>query len=105
MFEREYPLAGHFLSIRGEEGQLPFTSWSVGKRWDRPELPPISVIHALSKAAFERAAVRSPMLDGAWEVLKDCDPEGHWACIAPALNDETVEELSTRDSTCPTPIQ
>jgi len=105
MYEKEYPLAGHFLSIRGDEGQLPFTSWSVGKHWGRPELPPFSVILALSKDAFERAAERSPMLDGAWEALRDCHSEGHWACIAPALEEETISRLSTRDSTCPTPIQ
>lgn len=92
MFEAEYPLAAHFLSIRGDDGQLPFTSWSVGARWERPELPPISVIHALSKDAFERAAGRSPMLDGAWEVLKDCDPEGHWSCLAPALDEDWVAQ-------------
>ena len=63
------------------------------------------MLQGLSKEAFRQAVGRSPMLEGAWGLLEGCDANGAWVCVAPELDEETVGRLSTRDSTCPDPIQ
>jgi hypothetical protein len=90
-WEKEYPLGEHFRSIRGNDGKLPFASWCVDSNWDNSIVPPVSFILALEKAAFERAVKRSPMLEGAWDLLKDADAEGAWFCLAPGLDEGWVE--------------
>jgi len=89
-WEKEYPLGDHFCSIRGDDGKLPFASWCVDSDWDNSIRPPVSFILALEKAAFERAVKRSPMLEGAWELLADADAAGAWFCLAPELDGEWV---------------
>jgi hypothetical protein len=95
-FQKEYRLAGHFVTIRTDRRALPFTTYSL-RPGERPRYPLISLIYAFDWRELEATASKSPFLKGAWEALSQCDSRTRWLCIADPLPQDWVATVSVDD--------
>jgi hypothetical protein len=98
LFEEEFQLSGHAVSIREDRKHFWFTSYSM-KPWLLKEtgVPPLSVILVFSKKALKDAALKSELFNKAWEQLSECSEERHWICIADSPSPEWISQTSKND--------
>jgi len=98
LFEEEFQLSGHAVSVRENRGDFSFTSYSM-KPWLKKEegSPPRSVIVVFSKQSLNIASFRSELFNKAWEQLSDCSEEKHWICIAESPPQEWISQTSIND--------
>ena len=100
IFEQEYRLAGHVVSIRGSSKEMPFSNFSnesAASRLAVNDVPSVSVVFAMNKDALEKAAGKSPLLFPAWNALKGKDASRHWICIPDPPPENWVEATSQGD--------
>jgi hypothetical protein len=100
LFNEEFRLAGHVLSIRQNKRDFLFTAYSIkpgAKPITEQEVPSVSVILVYEKKALERAATQSKLFSAAWEQLADRSEDQHWICIADSPPAEWMRQTSQDD--------
>jgi hypothetical protein len=100
LFNEEFRLAGHVLSIRQNKRDFLFTAYSIkpgAKPITEQEVPSVSVILVYEKKALERAATQSKLFSAAWEQLADRSEDQHWICIADSPPVEWMRQTSQDD--------
>ena len=99
-YPKEYPLSGHFLSIRKNADDMRFSTYSLLRdrnlRFD-PAIdgaPPLSFLWIFSKSALEETAKHnSPLLEDVWQTLAHKSPESSWVAFPEALDSHWVSEV------------
>ncbi|MDI7259043.1 MAG: hypothetical protein QME90_03870 [Thermodesulfobacteriota bacterium] len=100
LFDEEFRLAGHVVSIRQNRGDFSFTAFSMKPgRYSVAEqgVPPVSVLLLNNKKALEQAASQSKLFSAAWEQLADRSEDQHWICVADSPTEEWVRQTSQND--------
>ncbi|WHZ13023.1 MAG: hypothetical protein OJF60_003464 [Burkholderiaceae bacterium] len=100
-FPKEYPLAGHLLSIRPNR-DIRFFCYSLMdirkfESYD-PKIdgaPPMSIVYVYSKSAIMSPRVsESPIMKEASEALADKPDNGNWAIVVDPIDPAWVEEAA-----------
>lgn len=100
-FPKEYPLAGHLLSIRPNR-DIRFFCYSLMnmrkfESYD-PEIdgaPPMSIVYVYSKSAIMSPRIsESPIMKEASEALADKPDDGNWVVIVDPIDPAWVEEAA-----------
>ena len=99
LLDRQYRLAGHFCSIRGDRRRLTASDHTLPSGFTPGrDVPPLSFIIAMDKPALaEAAATGSPLLKSAWGMLSDKPERYHWLCISDPLPADWVAENEPKD--------
>jgi len=96
-FERDYRLAGHFVSARGELPMLFSSHWLCAGNVPHDGVPPLGQIFVQKKSDLQELAAQTPLLQAAWEDLRDLSEHRHWMYIAPPLPEQWVAEHERED--------
>jgi len=104
-YPREYPLSGHFLSIRTNADDMRFSNYSLlrdrNQRFDPAidGVPPLSFLWIFSKSGLEEAAKHnSPLLEDVWRTLANKSAESSWVAFPEALDSHWVDEVAKTNS-------
>jgi hypothetical protein len=98
LFEEEFQLSGHAVSIRKNRKDFAFTAYSIGSTpIEEIGVPPLSVILVFNKHSLKEAAIESELFNMAWQQLSDCAEEKHWICIAESPSREWISQTSEGD--------
>lgn len=84
-FPEEYRLAGHLVSIRVSSEDFSFSAYSLRSGYSISEAAPppvVSMVFIYRKAALEQAALESPLLQPAWDALRNMPETRNWLCIS-----------------------
>jgi hypothetical protein len=100
-YPKEYPLSGHFLSIRTNADDMRFSAYSLLRDRDLhfdPAIdgaPPFSFLWIFSKSALEETAkYNSPLLKDVWLTLADKSANSSWVAFPGALDSHWVDEVA-----------
>jgi len=101
-FPRQYHLVGHILAIRAQRRDFTFgpgaqSTDNIPEPAADDNAPSFSFLYVLSKEALQKAALRSRLLEAAWEILKDRDESRHWLCFAGAPPENWAEKMEEKD--------
>lgn len=96
-FERDYQLAGHFVSARGDIPMLFSSHWLCAGNVPLDGVPPLGQIFVQEKSDLEKVVAKTALLQSAWEDLKDLSETRHWIYIAPPLSEQWVAEHEAGD--------
>jgi hypothetical protein len=101
LYEREFELAGHVVSIRQNKEDFSFGSYSMelGQFSLNDAVPPFSFLLVNKKMALADAAKKSLLFDQAWHLLKDKDERLHWICLPSAPPNKWVKKTSEGNDT------
>ncbi len=101
LYEKEFRLAGHVVSLRDQRADFSFTAYSLRNKQpysiEERGVPPVSVLLLNSKTVIEKAAKRSVLFEQAWHLLKDKDEDDHWVCMPSSPLDDWVEKTGQGD--------
>jgi hypothetical protein len=100
LFNEEFRLAGHVVSIRRNRGDFSFTAYSIkpgGHSGAEQGVPSVSVLLVSKKETLEHAATQSKCFSAAWEQLADQSENQHWVCIADSPSEEWLRQTSQND--------
>ena len=105
LYEKEFRLAGHVVSLRQHRCDFSFSSHSMhnhdvlslGEHIEENGVPPFSILLINNKKALADAAKKSPLFEQAWLLLKDKEDNAHWVCIASSPPDEWVVKTGAGD--------
>lgn len=100
LYEKEFRLAGHVVSIRQHRGDFSFSAYSmkpVSFSIEQHDVPLFSILWINNKTALDLAAKRSPLFDQAWHLLKDKDEACHWVCMPSSPSEDWVTLTSKGD--------
>lgn len=104
-YPREYPVSGHFVSIRTNVDDMSFSNYSLLR--DRNQqfdpaidgVPPLSFLWLFSKSGLEEAAKHnSPLLEDVWLTLVDKSADSSWVVFPEALDSHWVDEVAKTNS-------
>src|SRR5690606_22990590 len=96
--DREYPIAGHIAGARTADAGIAFTQYRrVPTPVPRDFVPNVGVLTIGSKAGLGRVAGLSPVLEAAWEGLKDCSTERNWLVILDPLPEDWLAQVVPGD--------
>ncbi len=100
LFEKEYQLAGHAVSLRKCREDFGFSSYSSEMDYTLSEagVPRLSFFIVFNRDAFKAAAGESPLFLKAWDLLEGKSESLHWIGIADPPPQEWVVEASARDA-------
>jgi hypothetical protein len=100
VFDREYPLAGYFTSIRPNPQTMPFFPFTKAPHPIPDDfVPRVGGILVMGKDAIpEIAVVGSPLIAEAWNMLKARPADKQWLCLPDPLPESWVEETSRDDN-------
>jgi hypothetical protein len=100
LFNEEFRLAGHVVSIRQNRDDFSFTAYSIkpgSHSVAEQGVPSVSVLLVNKKTSLERAAPQSKFFSAAWEQLADQSEDQHWICIADSPSEEWLRQTSQND--------
>jgi hypothetical protein len=91
LFNEEFRLAGHVVSVRKKREDFSFTAYTLLPGTTAKVVPPVSVLLINKKIVLEQAAMQSQLFNAAWVYLADKSEDQHWVCIAdsPSVDWET----------------
>jgi hypothetical protein len=96
--DREYPLAGH-ITERTAGADIAFTQYRrVPSPTPADFVPRVGVITIGSKYGLERVARYSPVLQAAWEGLKDRSADKRWLVILDPLPQGWLDTVVSGDN-------
>ncbi len=90
MFEKEYRIPGHLMSIRRELTDCLLTSYSrpVNYSFEQHGFPTVSTILVKNKSVLKYLAKKSEIFKPAWECLKKDDSNLNWVFVSdPPIKD------------------
>lgn len=99
LFDREYPLAGHLVTIRRDRRSILFAPYSEVPQ-PKPEgfIPAVGYVLVKTPGVLaEAAASGSPMFAEACSLLKSKPDDRHWICLPDPLPPEWVQQTSLND--------
>ena len=94
LYEKEFNLAGHVVSIRQNREDFSFGSYSSGKGPLKPSdgVPLFSVLVIYKKSALEYAANHSLLFQESWKLLEDKEETLNWICFPSSPPEEWIKE-------------
>ena len=92
--DREYKLAGHLMSTKGDTRELRFAWYSVNRRVPTH----LSWLFVMNKSILAKLADRSPLFGHPWALLHDKPEDRRWFCIIDPLPEVWVNETESVDA-------
>lgn len=100
LFDDEFRLAGHVVSIRRNRKDFSFSAYSIKPgeySLSKDSIPPVSVLFINNKDSLQELASRSELFKMAWNQLSNCPEQQHWICIAEPPSPEWIDNISQND--------
>ena len=100
LFEREFRLAGHVVSLRQQRSDFFCSAYSLKPgEYSLAEhgVPPVSILFINKKQALKDAARESELFKKAWNQLASKSEHQHWICISESPSNEWVNITSVND--------
>jgi hypothetical protein len=97
LFNEEFRLAGHVVSVRKKREDFSFTAYTLLPGTTGKGVPPVSVLLINNKVVLEQAAMQSQLFNEAWVQLADKPEDQHWVCIVDSPSADWITQNSQGD--------